>query len=186
LATETIPVSTTIFPISASTTASQSNNYPALTSNVEDQYTTSTIYATSTRTVTSCAPTVKNCPADSTKVVTETLAISTAVHLISSASPTPALGTTDVPDVKDTQSAKPTAGSSLSTASRLSSNAPALPTISRSSPLPSTIVFATPSHVSHSLNSTATQLPLTAAGAARLGRGIELATVLALAIVLVV
>ncbi|CAH0045927.1 unnamed protein product [Clonostachys solani] len=186
LATETIPVSTTIFPISAPTTASQSNNSPVLTSNVEDQYTTSTVYATSTRTVTSCAPTVKNCPADSTKLVTETLAVSTAVHLISSASPTPTPGTTDFPDSKDTQSAKPTAGSPLPTASGLSSSAPALHSTSRSSPLPSTIVFATPSHVSHSLNNTATQLPLTAAGAARLGRGIELASVLALVIVLVV
>ncbi|CAI6083681.1 unnamed protein product [Clonostachys chloroleuca] len=186
LATETIPVSTTIFPIPASTAASQSNNFPALPSNVEDQYTTSTIYATSTRTVTSCAPTVKNCPADSTKLVTETLAISTAIHLISSASPKPTLGTTVIPDVKDTQSVKPTVGSPLSTASRLSSNAPAVPSTSGSSPLPSTIVFATPSHFSHSLNSTATQLPLPTAGGVRLGRGIELATVLALAIVLVV
>ncbi|VUC25867.1 unnamed protein product [Clonostachys rosea] len=185
VATETIPVSTTVFPISVSTTASQSDNSPIQTSNSEDQYATSTIYATSIHTVTSCAPTVKNCPADSTKLVTETLAVSTAVHLISSGSPTPILSATDVPDINDTPSAKPTAGSPLSTTGYLSSNAPALPSTPGSSPLPSTIVFATPSHTSHSLNSTTTQLPLTAAAAVRSGMGIGLATVLALAIVLV-
>jgi len=41
--------------------------------------TTSTVYATSTYTVTSCAPTVTNCPAHHTVVVTEVVPVSTTV-----------------------------------------------------------------------------------------------------------
>jgi CFEM domain len=42
-------------------------------------YTTSTVYSTQTKTITSCAPTVTNCPAHSTVVVTSVIAISTTI-----------------------------------------------------------------------------------------------------------
>ena len=41
--------------------------------------TTSTVYETQTFTITSCAPTVTDCPAESTKVVTSVVAVSTTV-----------------------------------------------------------------------------------------------------------
>lgn len=43
------------------------------------QMTTSTIYETQTFTITSCAPTVTDCPAESTKLVTSVVAVSTTV-----------------------------------------------------------------------------------------------------------
>ena len=43
------------------------------------QMTISTIYETQTFTITSCAPTVTDCPAESTKVVTSVVAVSTTV-----------------------------------------------------------------------------------------------------------
>lgn len=42
-------------------------------------WTTSTIYSTATFTVTSCAPTITQCPAHSTRVVTSVIAVSTTV-----------------------------------------------------------------------------------------------------------
>jgi hypothetical protein len=45
----------------------------------EAPWTTSTVYSTSTYTVTSCAPTVTNCPAHSTVVVTSVVPVSTTV-----------------------------------------------------------------------------------------------------------
>ena len=47
------------------------------------QWTTSTVYTTNEVTIISCAPTVTDCPSDSTKVVTSTIAISTTVCPIS-------------------------------------------------------------------------------------------------------
>lgn len=41
--------------------------------------TTSTVYTTSVHTITSCGPEVPNCPAGSSTVVTETVAVSTTV-----------------------------------------------------------------------------------------------------------
>lgn len=49
------------------------------TSAWEEEYTTSTVYATSMVTVTSCAPTVTYCPSSSTVVVTSVIPISTTV-----------------------------------------------------------------------------------------------------------
>jgi len=51
-------------------------------------YTTSTVYATTVKTITSCAPTVTACPAHSTVLVTETIAISTTVCPITEIQPT--------------------------------------------------------------------------------------------------
>ncbi|KAK3997809.1 hypothetical protein QBC44DRAFT_314491 [Cladorrhinum sp. PSN332] len=42
-------------------------------------FTTSTIYSTTLITVTSCAPTITKCPAHSTRVITQTIAISTTI-----------------------------------------------------------------------------------------------------------
>lgn len=65
--------------------------------------TTSTIYTTTTKTITDCGPEVPDCPAHSTTVVTETIAISTTVCPItevpSATSEELPVETTDVPDV---------------------------------------------------------------------------------------
>jgi len=60
------------------TTASITKNSNS-TSTSHTKWTTSTIYTTNTRTITSCAPTVTNCPVGHSTVITETIAISTTV-----------------------------------------------------------------------------------------------------------
>ncbi|KAI9668318.1 MAG: hypothetical protein M1829_005522 [Trizodia sp. TS-e1964] len=60
-----------------STSLSSSSSSPATTD--PPLSTTSTIYSTALYTITSCAPTVTNCPAQSTLVVTSLIAISTTV-----------------------------------------------------------------------------------------------------------
>lgn len=46
---------------------------------INDLLTTSTVFTTQLRTITSCAPTVTNCPAESVKVVTDTIALYTTI-----------------------------------------------------------------------------------------------------------
>jgi hypothetical protein len=53
------------------------------------EMTTSTVYSTQFITVTSCAETVTNCPAESTKVVTSVIAISTTICPVTEAGGSP-------------------------------------------------------------------------------------------------
>ncbi|KAF4637126.1 hypothetical protein G7Y89_g965 [Cudoniella acicularis] len=90
LTTVTIPAYTTICPVSpAPTQPSVSTGIPTKTSSV----TISTVYATSVYTVTSCAPTVTNCPALIGKLTTVTVPLYTTICPLatgsSSASVTP-------------------------------------------------------------------------------------------------
>ncbi|PGH07111.1 hypothetical protein AJ80_08048 [Polytolypa hystricis UAMH7299] len=63
------------------TTPTEDNTTPPVS------YTTSTIYTTEVETITSCAPEVPSCPADSTVVVTSTIPISTTVCPVTETSP---------------------------------------------------------------------------------------------------
>jgi len=61
---------------------------PPVSSKQAPELTTSTIYSTQYHTVTSCASTVTNCPAHSTVVVTDIIAVSTTVCPVEQAQPT--------------------------------------------------------------------------------------------------
>ncbi|KAF3351358.1 hypothetical protein VdG2_00865 [Verticillium dahliae VDG2] len=73
--TETIAISTTVCPVSE---ADKTKPTPTPTP-TPTQWTTSTVYQTNVRTVTSCPPEVTNCPVGGHHVITETVAISTTV-----------------------------------------------------------------------------------------------------------
>lgn len=80
--TKVLPAAQPIFspksgPCTTSSSSTSTQTKPTTTHT--GKYTTSTIYSTKTHTTTSCAKTVKNCPAESTKLVTETVAVSTTV-----------------------------------------------------------------------------------------------------------
>ncbi|KAH6892438.1 hypothetical protein B0T10DRAFT_605174 [Thelonectria olida] len=59
------------------TTETSETGEPTATPSLDDEYTTSTIYATKTYTITSCAPTITKCPIG--HVTTETVAVTTTV-----------------------------------------------------------------------------------------------------------
>jgi len=73
LTTETIALYTTVCPISE-----------AATSTPIPVYTTSTVYSETTYTITSCAPTITDCPAKLGSVTTETIALYTTVCPVAS------------------------------------------------------------------------------------------------------
>ncbi|KAI9811297.1 MAG: hypothetical protein M1832_000911, partial [Thelocarpon impressellum] len=73
--------STTAPGTTAPGTTAPGTTAPGTTPPVE--LTTSTIFSTSIATVTSCAPTVKDCPAKSTVLVTSTIAVSTTICPVS-------------------------------------------------------------------------------------------------------
>ncbi|KAL9946128.1 hypothetical protein ACHAQF_008259 [Verticillium nonalfalfae] len=70
--TETIAISTTVCPVS------EADKTKPTTTPTPTQFTTSTVYMTNVRTITSCPPEVTNCPAGH-HVTTETIAVSTTV-----------------------------------------------------------------------------------------------------------
>ncbi|EEY16324.1 predicted protein [Verticillium alfalfae VaMs.102] len=70
--TETIAISTTVCPVS------EADKTKPTTTPTPTQWTTSTVYTTNVRTITSCPPQVPNCPAGH-HVTTETIAVSTTV-----------------------------------------------------------------------------------------------------------
>ncbi|KAI1418671.1 glycoside hydrolase family 16 protein [Hypoxylon sp. FL1857] len=78
--TETISVGTTVCPV----TESGSSPKPTTTASVPEGYTTSTVEVTKTYTITSCKPTVTNCPVGS---VTTEISVTTTVCPIGNASP---------------------------------------------------------------------------------------------------
>ncbi|RDW79847.1 hypothetical protein BP6252_04485 [Coleophoma cylindrospora] len=73
--TETVDLYTTVCPIDSYSTAPVSTSVPELT--------TSTVYTTKVYTITSCAPTVTNCPAKLGSVTTETVVAYTTVCPVS-------------------------------------------------------------------------------------------------------
>lgn len=73
-----VPATTTYAVYSASTPTS-SPVYSASIPASSPSYTTSTIYTTTVQTITSCGPTVTNCPGHSTVLTTVTVALSTTV-----------------------------------------------------------------------------------------------------------
>ena len=91
--THTRPDSTASGPsVSSASTVAKSGTLSLTTStqpftDTLSQWTISTIYTTSEITVTSCAPTVTHCPADSTRVVTSTVAISTTICPVTETQP---------------------------------------------------------------------------------------------------
>lgn len=90
----TTPGSTT--PASSAPTTPGSST-PAGSATESEQLTTSTVYSTVVHTVTSCAPTVTNCPAHSTVLVTETVPVYTTVCPVS-----------ELPTKSDSNGPKPT------------------------------------------------------------------------------
>ena len=82
--TRTIAVSTTVCPVTATSTP-VATEWPT-------GWTTSTVYSTKTYTITSCAPTVTNCPAKLGHVTTEVIAVSTTVCPITEGWPKPTGG----------------------------------------------------------------------------------------------
>lgn len=75
-----VPPGTTL--VSGSNSKSQSSpaiSTAAVSTGSISSWSTSTVYATTEVTITSCAPTVTNCPANSHSVVTKTIAISTTI-----------------------------------------------------------------------------------------------------------
>ncbi|KAK2739248.1 hypothetical protein FQN55_009528 [Onygenales sp. PD_40] len=88
---ETTPLETPL-PVTTS--------YGATPPEIPPLYTDSIVYSTGVITITSCAPEVTNCPADSTSVVTTTIAISTntyPVTLTETSPPATYTGGTDTP-----------------------------------------------------------------------------------------
>ncbi|PHH85563.1 hypothetical protein CDD83_241 [Cordyceps sp. RAO-2017] len=75
--TETIPLYTTVCPVTATATAVPPK--PPVSATTSEAMTTSTVYTTQVRTVTACPPEVTNCPLSSHIVVTETIPLYTTV-----------------------------------------------------------------------------------------------------------
>ena len=69
--------------------ASKSMPFPTWAPSAPPKWTTSTVYSTTVRTVTSCPPAVPKCPAHSTVVTTVTVAVSTTVCPVTTAPPAP-------------------------------------------------------------------------------------------------
>lgn len=82
--TRTIAVSTTVCPVTIT-----ADDEPTATPSWPAGWTTSTVYATRTHTITSCAPTVTNCPGKFPYVTTEVVPVSTTVCPISDVYPKP-------------------------------------------------------------------------------------------------
>ncbi|ROW08730.1 hypothetical protein VPNG_06436 [Cytospora leucostoma] len=81
VATTLIPIATTTYPVTESPSMSQ---IPGTT-----QWTTSTIYSTSSYTVVQCPPQVKNCPASSTVLTTTLIPVTTTICPVSSQTKVP-------------------------------------------------------------------------------------------------
>lgn len=77
--TEVITLYTTICPVTATETAAGVTSTTPISQPSTTQYTTSTVLATTVYTVTSCAPTVTNCPAKLGQVTTEVITLYTTV-----------------------------------------------------------------------------------------------------------
>ncbi|KAK1758666.1 glycoside hydrolase superfamily [Echria macrotheca] len=80
--THTVAISTTVCPV----TLTEATWTPSATASWPAGWTTSTVYSTKTYTITSCAPTVTNCPAHLGHVTTEVVPIGTTVCPIESGS----------------------------------------------------------------------------------------------------
>lgn len=108
--TETIPISTTVCPVTSkhppgkpiekpsetpsyptapvSSSASVKPGHPSTTEPEAISWTTSTVYTTNTQTITKCPPEVTSCPGRGhTTVVTETVPVSTTVYPVTSVAP---------------------------------------------------------------------------------------------------
>lgn len=91
--TETIDLYTTVCPVTESEgsggktkpTSSAASPPPSVT-----PYTTSTVYSTKIYTITSCAPTVTNCPAKLGQLTTEIISLYTTICPVTEATSTPA------------------------------------------------------------------------------------------------
>ncbi|KUI56008.1 Endochitinase A [Cytospora mali] len=83
LTTSSFQISTTIVPVTKAASTSSS-----LTTSHVPSYTTSTVYSTTIYTVTSCAPTVTDCPA-TPHLTTSSYPVSTLVVPVTEASPSP-------------------------------------------------------------------------------------------------
>ncbi|RNJ59876.1 hypothetical protein D7B24_001114 [Verticillium nonalfalfae] len=88
--TETIAISTTVCPVS------EADKTKPTTTPTPTQFTTSTVYMTNVRTITSCPPQVPNCPGG-THVTTETIALSTTVCPVTESHPPKTLVTQNPP-----------------------------------------------------------------------------------------
>jgi chitinase len=86
--TDTIVLYTTICPVTATETNGGIPTSTAVASFSPVEYTTSTVYATTTYTITSCAPTVTNCPAKLGQVTTDIISLYVTVCPVSEAEAT--------------------------------------------------------------------------------------------------
>merc|ERR1712054_435775 len=94
-----IPISTTVCPVTSTSpagyTTSSAPVKPETRNSTALSYTTSTVYSTKEVTITSCAPTVTNCPlrpGTPTAVITSTVAVSTTICPVTKSATTPAPG----------------------------------------------------------------------------------------------
>jgi chitinase len=69
-------------------TSTTETSVPSSTASLPSGYTTSTVYTTTTYTITSCAPTATDCPDKIGHVTTETIAVSTTICPITDVYPT--------------------------------------------------------------------------------------------------
>ncbi|RDW92231.1 hypothetical protein BP5796_01625 [Coleophoma crateriformis] len=90
--TETVDLYTTVCPIDSYSTAPVSTSVPELT--------TSTVYTTKVYTITSCAPTVTNCPAKLGSVTTETVIAYTTVCPVSTPATKPTGASAPAPEAQ--------------------------------------------------------------------------------------
>ncbi|KAI1378941.1 hypothetical protein F4677DRAFT_410109 [Hypoxylon crocopeplum] len=75
-----VDTTSSVYEATSSSYAVETSSSAAVSSySVTSYLTTSTVYATSVQTVTSCGPTVPNCPAGSTVLTTVTVAVSTTI-----------------------------------------------------------------------------------------------------------
>jgi chitinase len=100
--TDIISLYITICPVTATETgkgvpnsSSSPSGMPTSSAPAGEEYTTSTVYSTRAYTITSCAPTVTNCPAKIGSVTTETIALYTTIYPVKpSLTPQPPSGFT--------------------------------------------------------------------------------------------
>merc|ERR1712054_378791 len=92
-----IPISTTVCPVTSTSpagyTTSSAPVKPESRNSTALSYTTSTVYSTKEVTITSCAPTVTDCPlrpGTPTAVITSTVPVSTTICPVTKSATTPA------------------------------------------------------------------------------------------------
>ncbi|GLB11976.1 hypothetical protein AtubIFM57258_009253 [Aspergillus tubingensis] len=102
--------------------------------------TTSTVYSTKEVTITSCAPTVTNCPANSVTVVTSTIAVSTTVCPVTETSRASPAASTSVSTSAGHHTSNPMVTTSISVPS---GSSPVESTSSHSSPVPTSPAVST-------------------------------------------